>query len=412
MAGSIQVMPEEASCEGPVGAGDDLVPPALDDGAPLWRREPYRLLFPLGVVLGWVGVAKWLLLATAGVGTFSSADHAIAQVQGFMMCFAAGFLLTAIPRRTGSAPASAGVVLVVALAPTLTTIAAVLERFAWSQAAWLVLVATLVGFVVRRLRGGAAARRRPPVAFVWVPLSFLMGLAGSLLMAFRALGPEWRPLHTVGKGLLVQGMFVGLILGVGSMVIPLITRATAPPDASPRDRLALGGHLLGALLLAGSFVVEEYVDARAGLGLRGLVALVVLVGAARLVRRPTVPGLHRWLVWLGAWCVPLGLLLAAAFPSQRTGALHLVFLGGFATLAFAVAVHVTLAHAGDERLLLGRPWQVVALGLLLVAALAFRLGVSFDPARLWLWLGLSSVAFLLATAAWIALAAPRLLREA
>src|SRR5207248_1263424 len=28
--------------------------------APLWRREPYRLLFPLGIVLSWTGVLPWL----------------------------------------------------------------------------------------------------------------------------------------------------------------------------------------------------------------------------------------------------------------------------------------------------------------------------------------------------------------
>jgi len=75
-------------------------------GAPLWRREPYRILFPLGVVLAWAGVLHWLLLALGIAGEYRSIFHSMAQIQGFIVCFAIGFLFTMIPRRTGTdAPA-------------------------------------------------------------------------------------------------------------------------------------------------------------------------------------------------------------------------------------------------------------------------------------------------------------------
>jgi uncharacterized protein involved in response to NO len=399
----------------PTGCEDGCghVPPA-PTGAPLWRREPYRVLFPLGVALAWVGVGKWFLLAAAGVGTFASAGHAITQVQGFLMCFAAGFLLTAIPRRTGSAPASAGLVAIAALAPTITTIAANLGAFAASQTAWLVLVVALIGFAVRRLRGGGGARRRPPNAFVWIPVSFLLGLVGSILMALRARGPEWMSLHDLGKDLLVQGLFLGLILGVGALVFPLITREEGPPDgsASAADVRARGLHLLAALGLVSTFVVERWLSAPAGLALRAGVVVAVFLAAARLATPPQVPGLHRWVVWLGAWCVPAGLALAAALPpGMRFAALHLTFIGGFAALALAVGIHVSLSHADDEATLARRPWQVALLALLLAAAVGLRLAMVLDPARLWLWLGASAAAFLLATLAWAAFVGPRLFRS-
>lgn len=382
--------------------------------APLWRREPYRLLFPLGIVLAWVGVGKWFLLAAAGLGTFASAGHAITQIQGFLMCFAGGFLLTAIPRRTGSEPASAGLVAVAALAPVVTTVSANLGAFAVSQLAWLTLVVGLVAFAVRRLRGGGGARRRPPNAFVWIPVSFLLGLVGTVLMALRALGPDWMRVHDVGKDLLVQGLFLGLILGVGALVFPLITREEGPPDGtpSPADRRARLLHLAAGLGLAGTFVVERWLDARLGLGLRATITASVLLCAARLATPPQVPGLHRWVVWLGAWCVPVGLALAAALPvAQRLAALHVMFIGGFAALALAVGVHVMLSHADDEAPLGGRPWQVTLLALLLAVSVGARLVMFNDPARLWTWLAVSSGAFLAATLAWAALAVPRLLRS-
>src|SRR5207237_10323488 len=70
----------------------------------IWRREPYRLLFPLGVLLAWAGVLHWFLLATGVFSEYRSIFHAFAQIEGFMTCFAVGFLFTLIPRRTATAP--------------------------------------------------------------------------------------------------------------------------------------------------------------------------------------------------------------------------------------------------------------------------------------------------------------------
>lgn len=402
---------EDGCGGGPTPGRTDGTPPEVR--APLWRREPYRLLFPLGVILAWVGVGKWLLLAAFGVGTYSSVGHAITQVQGFLMCFAAGFLLTAIPRRTGSAPASGGLVLLAAAAPTATTIAANLGAVGASQLPWLVLVIALGVFAVSRLRGGGGARRRPPNAFVWIPVAFLHGLVGLVLMGTRALGPEWSPTHDLGKDLLLQGLFLGLILGVGSLVFPLITREEGPPDgeATPADRRARLAHLAAGLGLAATFVVERTVHPGLGLGLRAVLTLVVLLVAAGLATPPRVPGLHRWVVWLSAWCVPAGLALAAVRPDLRLAALHVTFVGGFAALALSVGLHVTLAHAGDDPALERRPWQVWALGGLLVLSVGLRLAMALDPARMWLWMGAASAAFVLATLAWCALAISRLTRE-
>ena len=60
-----------------------------------------------------------------------------------------------------------------------------------------------------------------------------------------------------------------------------------------------------------------------------LVATGVLVLAAGIHRAPTLPGVHRQLVWIAAWLVPLGFWLAALAPRLRTAALHVVFVGGF-----------------------------------------------------------------------------------
>jgi uncharacterized protein involved in response to NO len=381
--------------------------------APLWRREPYRTLFPLGVLLAWAGVLHWLLHAVGLLANYEPVFHSIAQIQGFMMCFAVGFLFTAIPRRTGTGPPAAWEMIVGLLAPIGTTIAAWYERWTISQAFWITLVLVLVRFAVRRFLSAEAARR-PPNSFIWVPLSLAMGVGGSVLIAAGGiLGGAYFRLHDLGRLFLLQGMFIGLVVGVGGMVLPLVTRGEAPPDAAAtwRDHGVRACHLAAAVVLAASFWIETAVSQVGGLALRAAVTLLVLLVSGRIYRLPTLPGWHRRLVWLSAWMIPAGYILASLFPLQVKAGLHVVFIGGFALMALSVGLHVTLAHGGYTRLVSARPWQVPVYGGLLLAAMVLRALCDFDPQRFFLWLGCGAACFLLASIAWGSVVVPRLIRE-
>jgi len=389
------------------------IPALLLAAAPAWRREPYRIFFPLGALLAWGGILHWLLHALGWLPHYQPVFHSIAQIQGFMMCFAVGFLFTAIPRRTGTAPPGAIEMAIALAAPIGSTVCAWFQTpamLALSQAFWFVLVVTLIQFAVRRFRSGEAARR-PPNSFIWVPLSFAIGLVGSALTgAAGILGPDQFWLHDLGRLLLLQGMFLGLVLGVGGMVLPLVTRGDAPPDgaATSRDRWIRVGHAAVALVLCLSFWIETRVSLQGGYSLRAAVVLAALLVSSRIWRLPTAPGWHRKLVWVSAWMIPAGYVLGALFPMEKKAGLHVVFIGGFATMALSVGIHVTLAHGGHAQLVKGRPWQVPALGALLLAAVVCRALVDFDQARFFIWLGSAAACFLAATLVWGSLVLPRL----
>src|SRR5438067_5750236 len=104
--------------------------------APTWRREPYLLLFPLGALLAWAGVLPWLLFALGATPLYvpmleaigyRAAFHPIAQVEGFLTCFAVGFLFTFVPRRTGTAPPAAWQMILALAAPVAAVV------FAWFE---------------------------------------------------------------------------------------------------------------------------------------------------------------------------------------------------------------------------------------------------------------------------------------
>ena len=313
-----------------------------------WRREPYRILFPVGGVLGVLAVLPFVFRG-AGGGSLAL-FHSIAQIQGFLTCFVVGFLFTFVPRRTGTAPPAAWELTAAVALPVAAVASAWMSEAVFPYAAWLALVVIVLAFTVRRLRVGPA-RRTVPAVFVWVPVSLVAGAAGAVLAAAAPAVSSGVPrAWTIGRGLLVQGLVAGLVLGVGGFLIPQLTRGETAPDAPDPAvrRRALAWHLLAALAFFASFPLETLYHYRLGVALRAAVASAVLLLVARLHRPPTVRGLHRWLVWLGAWLVPLGFWMGALEPRLRGAALHVLFVGGFAQLALAVGTHVALAHGGQD----------------------------------------------------------------
>ena len=400
----------------PVGPAGGPQPPESErtfaerPPGPVWRSEPFRLFFPLGVLLGWVGVGHWLLYGLGWTATYSCMSHGFVQMQAFLMSFALGFLLTALPRRTRSAPPSAAEMGVLAAALVATTVAAMLESWVLAEIAYASLFAVLLRFAVVRFRRGGGGRR-PPAAFVLVPMAALHGLGGaSLVLVAQGSGP---PAWAIGLGTLMieQGVFLCLVLGVGSLLLPLMAGEPPPADlgSSPRERVRLLAYLAAGLAIFASLVIEELGWIRGGPLLRAAVVAAGIGLGAGALRAPGRRGLHRRLVWLAVWLMPAGLALSAVWPDLRVAALHVLFIGGFGLMAFSVATHVSLAHLGLETLALGRPPAVVVLAAGFLAALVARLAADVSETY-FEHLAWAAGIWIAASAVWLAFLGPKLLR--
>ncbi len=377
--------------------------------APILRREPYRVLFPLGAVLGFAGVSHWLLHALGVLEDFRPVFHTVTQIQGFLMCFALGFLLTMVPRRTGSRPPSAFELGAAVFAPPLVVGLAWFEAYRAAQVVWISLALVVVRFAVRRFLS-ATSPRRPPNAFVWIPIGFSMGIGGSILtlVADRS-GATASTLGLFGRGLLQQGMFLAFVLGVGSLALPLMMRGEAPADGttSGRDRSLRVLHVVAAAVLVLSFWVGVSVSARWGLLLRGGLLLAVLLGSGGILRTPR-PAWNARVIWLSSWLLPVGYLVAGAWPEAFRVGLHVSLIGGFSLLTLSVSTQVVLGHGGRSDLMLGKPPQVVWLASLALLAIVPRALMEIDPRRYFLWMGLAAFLFLAALLVWGVFLAPLL----
>ena len=108
----------------------------------------------------------------------------------------------------------------------------------------------------------------------------------------------------------------------------------------------------------------------------------------------------------------LGYAVAAAFPDHYKAGLHVVFIGGFAMLALGVSTQVTLGHRGYRQAMVGKPWQVPAIGALMTAAILARAAMEFDRIRYFGWMAVASAAFLAATLVWMQLLLPKMIFKA
>jgi uncharacterized protein involved in response to NO len=375
-----------------------------------WRGEPFRFFFPLGVVLAWVGIGHWLLYAVGLSATYSCQLHGLVQVEGFLMAFAVGFLFTALPRRTQGPPPSNFELVGAAIVLILTAALTMAGHWIAAQAAYASLFALLAQFALRRFVGCSAARR-PPAAFVLIPIGALYGLLGAALIA-SAPALHVRPwMLRLGPLFVQQGVFLCFTVGVGSLILPLMSGAPPPADvgSSPRETAKAVAYAVTGFAFFATFVLEATGWSRGAPLLRAFVdaAGICMAGAWRPPRKP---GLHRQLALASFWMMPIGLAASGLFPDYRVPALHILFIGGFGLLAFAVATHVSLAHLGLEQLASGRPPAVVVLGICFGLALAARVAADvsytyFDH------LGWAAACWIFGSAVWLGFLCPRLLRS-
>jgi uncharacterized protein involved in response to NO len=376
-----------------------------------WTGEPFRIFFPLGVLFAWIGVGHWLMYATGVSATYSCKIHGLIQMQAFMMAFAIGFLLTAVPRRTQTSAPSTMEMLLLAGALAITTIAALAERWVISEIAYAGLFILLGQFAIRRFLGSGAGRR-PPAAFVMVPIAALHGLLGAAMIAAAEFRDASSALEPLGRLLVEQGVFLCLAVGIGGLVLPLMSGTPPPPDLGSSSREARKAVAYGAAGVAifASLILEQAGFPRFGPLLRAIIVAIGLGLGAGAWRMPGKTGVHRKLVWLATWLTPVGLLASAMWPDYRVPALHILFIGGFGLMAFGVATHVSLSHLDMQRFALGRPPAIIVMGAAFLLALFIRFTADASDTY-FRHLGWASALWIFGSGAWLAFLGPKLLRR-
>ncbi len=349
-----------------------------------WLSYGFRPFFLLGAAWAIVTLAVLIAAYTAGAWPATAPPvgrwHGHEMLFGFVAAAIAGFLLTAVPTWTASAPVAGG--RLAALAALWLAGRAVMSPWlglddtaaVWLDVAFFPAVGVAIGVAL------IGARNYRNFQF----LLLLAVLAGTdALFHAAALGLvaplPFDPLRLAADVVMV------MIAVIGGRIVPLFTRnallrAGVQAKFAPRpwlERASIGA--LAAVL----FVDVLEPDSR-GAGLLALVAGALL--AARLAgwhghRALAMPIV--WILHVGYGWVVVALALKAAWllggAPWAINWLHALTAGAFGTMILGVTTRVALGHTG--RPLVVAPPIVLAYGLVIAGALLRVFGPVLLPAQ-------------------------------
>ncbi len=343
------------------------------------QTDPYRLFFPLGILLGIMGVAIWPLYYFHITEGYSGRAHAFVQTDGFLFAFIAGFLLTAIPRFTGTETPSRTTQWALTAIVTACAIAFEFQFFAIGNALFLAAHFMLIVLAVRRF---LRRQQDPPETFAFIGMGLIAGTLGALIDAGIAWSIVAPALDLLGKRLLTEGMVLLLVLGVGGFLGPRLLGFAEMPGFIRADKAQSEGRKTLVYKIAGLTVLISLI-AEYGLGtailafLRAATVTAVILSTVRPWKRPAMHTTLAWCVWTAHWLVIMSVWLSAIAPRYRIDLLHILFIGGFTLLILSVGTRVTLSHGGYDLSLERRSWPLrIGLTTLLIAMLA-RVGAPF-----------------------------------
>jgi uncharacterized protein involved in response to NO len=367
-------------------------------------EEPFRLFFPIGALMGVLGVSLWPLFYAGVLTTYPAILHARLMIEGFMASFIIGFLGTAGPRITSAGPFSLPETAAIF---TLDLLAAGLHLGEAHRAGDICFLGCLLFFV--RTIGIRFHERKdcPPPNFALVALGLLSGIGGAALVAY-AEAAQYSRAYQCGSALLNQCFVLLPILGVAPFFLGRLLDLPRPD--LPESRAFPPGWFAQAavaatigVVIAGSFLLEVFGIGEIGAWTRAAAIVIYLATKMPFRGRSFLADcLRAGIIWTA-----IGFAVVAFLPGYRVGGLHIVFITGFTLVAFTVAIRVVFGHGGRTDLLQKPLRFFIAAIVLLVLAMISRFTADLAPGARILHLLGAAICWLVAAFIWMVKVIPK-----
>lgn len=312
---------------------------ALKNKFPL--SDPYRMFFPLGLLGGLVGLSLWLLFQARLINFYPRYHHGHLMFLVMLWSFVCGFLMTAIPKMTGSFPTQKFEAWITGTLIVVQASVVLLHQTKVSAFVFLFQILFLMYFVLRRF---LVKKIIPFEGFYFVPFAFAQALTGTLYFIFSEAPNTTLFYNFVGKAFIMN-----LIVGVGSRLVPVISKApnALMPDVQTKAQnqimvlsLAVGLNL-GMLLESLSYLPTL------GVGLQFLCVVIISIKFFKIFKKPLMfsvlgVGLKSGILFLWTYYI---LKLVGDYS---VAAEHFLYIGVFLLITLMVASRVMLAHGGHS----------------------------------------------------------------
>jgi uncharacterized protein involved in response to NO len=355
------------------------------------KRDPFRIFFPLGVLLLLLGILIWVPRIW-DAENYPVLLHRTLVLNGFMTAFIGGFLFTAVPRFSRTEFASGREVTVL----FLLIVSGLIAGFFGSER--LVFLASgmtglwILFFLIRRIRKRKA---NPPYSFLFLFVGLILWVISGVSSFFGA-PEEMKELH-------YHGAVMAIILGVGSRLLPGILGHTEIVNHQkklyeapvPLYRTLPAGFALLMLAYICSFFLPPDLSTK----VCALVVMIIGLSYWKLSQFPKEKTALTISLWICGWLIVLSYILRALWSEGMIHGSHAFFINGLVLLSFLVATRVIQSHGPQDKNL--ENWK----GLYVVTALIFlasatRVSAYLLPERYLSHLGYASLLLLAAILIW------------
>jgi len=302
------------------------------------KKDPFRLLFPTGILMLLMGVLVWLIPIAIDEDVYPIIIHRYLMVNGFLFCFVAGFLMTAVPQFSGAPYVSMEEVLLYLLITILGFFLVLLEIeniYSWITIGQSLILLCFLAIRIKK------RTQNPPYVFIFLILGLLLNLFYGLIDAFSLnLSTNfYLPLTLI-------------ILGVGGRLIPGIL-GHSQIVTFQRDKYENKNYLyqtipfsvyLMILAIFISLIVPESRQDK-------IMLFVVLYWGFKfccLHKTPQKKSVLTWGIWLSSWILVLSFLLGALASDIGIHVTHSLFIGTFLIMTILVASRVLRAHGSGN----------------------------------------------------------------
>ncbi len=362
-----------------------------------FRSEPYKGLFILGALCSIVGVGQWILFYLGIIAEYPIKTHSQIMILGFVFSYVSGFLMTAVPRMTGTQSAS---LLEKSIASGLVMLFMICSFLGHDPFTFLVstgMFTFLISFFVRRKL--KMKDRELPTGFIFIPLGLVSGLTGSVLVLFSNFG--FISVLALGKLFLYEGFVLNLIIGLGSRLIPVLTRKSMALSPAEVNELSHQMFFTEAVVFNGSFLIEVFLSSELGILIRALTMSFVLLKNFRFLKPMSEKSNLGISISTAAFMFPLSYFLILFFPTYKMHLIHILYIAGIASLTFLVSVRVSLAHGGANLELEKSANAILAFFFAFLTATVFRaIGPLFSGELILHFYALAATFFLLGLFIW------------
>lgn len=321
------------------------------------RLEPYVLLFSTGCLAGVIGLVFWIFFQFGFIQFYPRALHGNLMFFGFLWSFVAGFLMTAIPKMTSTLPAQVSEISIGVGLVFFQVVLNVRNLTDAPVAIFLMQNVFLLFFILRRF---LVNRKVPFFGFVFIPMAFAQSILGVALFYFY----NDRNLFLQFAG---EAFILNLILGLGSRLIPVISRlpnALLPNERSNSDSLLRP--VITLLFINIGYWCDIFDFKTVGAALRILGTLFAAIYLLKLFVKPVTWSFVGIGLKIAVVLLTLGQILSFPLLNNILAGQHFIYIGGFSMITLLVATRVMLAHGGQSL-----NYEITSKRLILVILLFF-----------------------------------------